>query len=116
MLKKYWYRRSFNAALLELGIEPTELNPDFRDEVLALAMREQLTPKEAAPWWTGWAASTWCASGAAARRSARPTTSEHKAPAWPSHKHPRFASGSARAWVIPAECNALPLPNTPIAP
>ena len=48
MLKKYWYRRSFNAALLELGIEPTELNPDFRDEVLALAMREQLTPKEAA--------------------------------------------------------------------
>ena len=48
MLKKCWYRRSFNAALLELGIEPTELNPDFRDVVLALAMREQLTPKEAA--------------------------------------------------------------------
>ncbi len=48
MLKKFWYQRSFNAALLELGIDPTELNPDFRDEVLALAMREQLTPKEAA--------------------------------------------------------------------
>lgn len=48
MFKKFRFHRSFNAALLELGIEPTELTPAFRDEVLALATREQLTPKEAA--------------------------------------------------------------------
>ena len=48
MFKTFRYHRAFNAALLELGIESSELNPDFRDEVLALAMREQLTPKEAA--------------------------------------------------------------------
>ena len=48
MFKKFWYLRSFNAALLELGFEPADLNPGFRGEVLALATRDQLTPKEAA--------------------------------------------------------------------
>lgn len=48
MFKKLRYRRSFNAALLELGITTSELNPAFREEVLSTALRENLTPKEAA--------------------------------------------------------------------
>ncbi|WP_332738373.1 hypothetical protein [Hydrogenophaga sp.] len=48
MFKKFWYHRSFNAALLELGIATSELNPAFREEVLSTALRENLTPKEAA--------------------------------------------------------------------
>ena len=48
MLKKFWYQRSLNAALLELGIETTDLNRDFHDEVLAMGLRDGLTPKEAA--------------------------------------------------------------------
>lgn len=48
MFKKFLYQRAFYAALLELGIHTAELNPEFVLEVLAVGMRDQLTPKEAA--------------------------------------------------------------------
>ncbi len=48
MFKKFRYRRALNAALRELDIQPSTLNPAFRDEVVAMGLRESLAPKEAA--------------------------------------------------------------------
>lgn len=48
MFKKLRYRIRLNAALRELDIHPATLNPVFRDEVVAMGLRENLAPKEAA--------------------------------------------------------------------
>jgi hypothetical protein len=48
MFKQFRYRRALNAALRELDIQPSTLNPAFRDEVVAMGLRESLAPKEAA--------------------------------------------------------------------
>jgi hypothetical protein len=48
MFKKFRYRRALNAALRELDIQPSTLNPAFRDEVVSMGLREHLAPKEAA--------------------------------------------------------------------
>ena len=48
MFKRFFYRRALNAALRELDIQPSTLNPAFRDEVVAMGLREGLSPKEAA--------------------------------------------------------------------
>lgn len=48
MLKHFLYRRRLDAALLELGIDTTELNPAFHDELLTTGLRDELTPKEVA--------------------------------------------------------------------
>lgn len=48
MFTTFFYRRRLDAALLELGIDPEQLNPAFHEEVLATGLREKLTPKEVA--------------------------------------------------------------------
>ncbi|MDP1683804.1 hypothetical protein [Hydrogenophaga sp.] len=48
MFKKFRYRLKLNAALRELEIQPSTLNPAFRDEVVAMGLREHLAPREAA--------------------------------------------------------------------
>lgn len=48
MFKTYLYRRRLRAALLELGIDTEQLNPGFREEMLATGLREGLTPEEVA--------------------------------------------------------------------
>lgn len=48
MFQQFRYRLALDAALRELGIQTTSLNPAMRDDMVALGLREGLAPKEAA--------------------------------------------------------------------